>query len=113
MSEHKYSKREERAEGEIEPPLGGGEPEPPLQEPPELPDDEQVRVFGDASATYGSMVPPETIRPYAPTTKVEPIKKEEHSKETKEAADHTVKAAQATVKELRAEQHSREHKGHK
>jgi len=108
MSEHKYSKREDRAD-EVEPPLGTGEPEPPLQEPPELPD-EQVRVYGDASATYGSMVPPETIRPYAPTAKPEPVKKEEHSKEAKEAADHTVKAAQATVKELRAEQHSREHK---
>ena len=59
----KEHKREGRAEGEVEPPLEGGNHEPPLAEP-ELPT-ERVVVYGDASATYGSMVAPEVIRPHA------------------------------------------------
>ena len=69
MSHHKQEparhahRREGRAD-ETDPPLGGGTPTPPLAEP-ELPAPGKVRVYGDASATYGSMVAPEVIRPYA------------------------------------------------
>ena len=62
--EAKHARREERSDV-TEPPLEGeGGPEPPLQENPPLPAG-KVRVYGDASATYGSMIPPDVIRPYA------------------------------------------------
>jgi hypothetical protein len=58
----KELKHEGRAD-ETQPPLGEGGPEPPLAEPT-LPVG-KVRVYGDASATYGSMIPPDVIRPWA------------------------------------------------
>lgn len=74
-------KREGRADV-TEPPLGGGTPEPPLAEDPVLPVG-KVRVYGDASATYGSMVAPEVIRPYSEEIDeaLEPVRKKKSKKE--------------------------------
>lgn len=83
--EEKHSKREDRAEETPEPPLGNGDPDPPLAEP-ELPT-EKVVVYGDASATYGSMVAPEVIRPHAGKIEgiVDPLRKEQEKDRTHRA----------------------------
>lgn len=115
MSHHKEPEKHEKQKDREYAPEPFREPDSGPRHPKEAlpPADpfptEKAVVFGDASATYGSMVAPEVIRPATSVSHPGP-QKEEHSKETKEAADHTVEAAQATVKELRAEQHSREHK---
>ena len=83
----KQHKREGRAD-ETEPPIGTGEPEPPFAENPPLPV-EKVRVYGDASATYGSMIPPQTIHPYQEEIDeiTEPVRKEQAKKEEKRRKD--------------------------
>lgn len=77
--------KEGRAD-ETQPPLGGGTPEPPLAESPTLPVG-KVRVFGDASATYGSMIPPEAIRPWADEVDeaTEPARKRQEKGREKES----------------------------
>jgi hypothetical protein len=96
-------KREGRAEEVPEPPLEGGG-EPPLAEPPELPT-ERVVVYGDASATYGSMVAPEVIRPHAEKLD-EVLEPERHRQE---------EPAEEELEEELKHRHKDEHKkkGHK
>jgi hypothetical protein len=85
--EHKHdpkheTKREGRAD-ETDPPIGEGPPAPPFAEP-SVPV-EKVRVYGDASATYGSMIPPQAIHPYQEEIDemTEPVRKEQAKKEEK------------------------------
>jgi hypothetical protein len=80
------TKHDSRAD-ETEPPIGGGEPEPPFAESG-VPV-EKVRVYGDASATYGSMIPPQVIHPYEQEIEeiTEPARKEQAKKEEKRRKD--------------------------
>jgi hypothetical protein len=103
MSEHKEHKREGRAEGEVEPPLEGGEPDAPLEEP-QLPT-ERVVVYGDASATYGSMVAPEVIRPHA--TKLGEVLEPERQKQEEPDEEEL----EEELKHRHKEEHKK--KGHK
>ena len=79
-SEKQHDRREGRAD-ETEPPIGGGTPTPPFAESG-IPV-EKVRVYGDASATYGSMIPPQVIAPYQEEIDelTEPARQEQGKKE--------------------------------
>ena len=93
--------KEGRAD-ETDPPLGNGDPDPPLAEP-ELPA-ERVIVYGDASATYGSMVAPEVIRPHAGKLDevLEPVRKSQENDRKK--------AEKKAEKEDKKEPHKKDHK---
>lgn len=107
MSHHKeHEKRDSRAEETPEPPLGNGDPDAPLAEP-ELPT-ERVIVYGDASATYGSMVAPEVIRPHE--GKLDDVLTPLRKKQEKERGKTLV---EVFSKEKEEEEEHKHKKGHK